>query len=472
MIDPDDDLRKVAISGLPSGLHYSGGQVQGTVSASAPAKNYEVTIKAKDETGNEATATFTITVTVPPPPPNAAPVITAPGAKSYQQGQAITAFAISVTDAEDAVTVTLSGLPSGLSYTNGQVQGTVSASATAQDYTVTISANDGVNAAVTATFTITVTAPPPPPNAAPVITAPGAKSYQQGQAITAFAISVTDAEDAVTVTLSGLPSGLSYTNGQVQGTVSASATAQDYTVNISANDGVNGAVTATFTITVTAPPPPPNSPPTISVPGNKSYQQGETITAIDFKVTDVDGDEVTVTVSGLPSGLSYTNALLQGTVSASATAQAYTVTISANDGVNTAVTGTFTITVTTPPPPNSPPTISVPGNKSYQQGETITAIDFKVTDVDGDEVTVTVSGLPSGLAYTNALLQGTVSASATAQDYTVTIRANDGVNTAVTGTFTITVTTPPPPNSPPDNLGAGQQVLSAGGDDHGHRLPR
>ena len=160
-------------------------------------------------------------------------------------------------------------------------------------------------------------------------------------------------------------------------------------------------------------------------------------------MTDEDGDEVTLTVSGLPSGLSYTNSLLQGTVSATAATQDYTVTVSADDGVNPAVTATFTITVTEPGgtrPANRLPEITVPGDQTYEQGQTITGIDFKVTDEDGDEVTLTVSGLPSGLSYTNSLLQGTVSTSATAQDYMVTVSADDGVNAAVTGTFTITIT--------------------------------
>ena len=82
-------------------------------------------------------------------PANAAPVITSPGDKTYEQGEAITFFGI---------TVTVTGLPSGLSYTDGQVQGTVAADAAVQDCTVTISADDGTNAPVTATFTITVTA--------------------------------------------------------------------------------------------------------------------------------------------------------------------------------------------------------------------------------------------------------------------------------------------------------------------------
>ena len=52
-----------------------------------------------------------------------------------------------------------------------------------------------------------------------MITDPGDKTYEQGEAITAFGITVTDADgDPVSVTLTGLPSGLSYTSDEVQGT--------------------------------------------------------------------------------------------------------------------------------------------------------------------------------------------------------------------------------------------------------------
>ena len=61
-----------------------------------------------------------------------------------------------VADAEDSPTVSLRGLPSGLSYGLGEVSGTVAPDTTAKDYPITISANDGVNAAVSATFTINV----------------------------------------------------------------------------------------------------------------------------------------------------------------------------------------------------------------------------------------------------------------------------------------------------------------------------
>ncbi|MDE2906819.1 MAG: putative Ig domain-containing protein, partial [Acidobacteriota bacterium] len=96
---------------------------------------------------------------------------------------------------------------------------------------------------------------------------------------------------------------------------------------------------------------------------------------------------------------------------------------------------------------NRPPVITAPDDKTYDQGETISAFDIEVTDADGDTVTVTVEGLPSGLSYTNGRVHGTVAADAATEDYTVTIQADDGVNAAVTETFTITVSEPVAPTA-------------------------
>ena len=192
--------------------------------------------------------------------------------------------------------MTVTGLPSGLSYTNGQVQGTVAADAAAQAYTVAVSADDGVNSAVEETFTITVTNPARARrtvNTPPVITDPGDKSYEQGKAITAFGITVTDADqDTVSVTVTGLPSGLSYTSDQVQGTVAVDAAIQDYTVTISADDGVNTAVEETFTITVT----PHWNRPTVDISGPTTPQKGKFSVRIVFseKVYGFTQSDVTV----------------------------------------------------------------------------------------------------------------------------------------------------------------------------------
>ena len=214
--------------------------------------------------------------------------------------------------------------------------------------------------------------------------------------------------------------------------MSADAAARAYRVTVTADDGVNDAVTAEFTITVTT-----NRTPTITNPGNKQYSQGQTITAFRIAVTDADGDEVTVGVSGLPAGLSWSSGQVSGTVSADAAARAYRVTVTANDGVNDAVTAEFTITVTA----NGAPMITNPGDKVYDRAEMITAFSITVSDPDDDAVTVGVSGLPTGLSWSSSsgMVSGTVSASAAAQDHTVTVTANDGVNGDVTLDFTIRV---------------------------------
>ena len=95
-----------------------------------------------------------------------------------------------------------------------------------------------------------VPTPAPIPNSPPVITNPGNKNYDQGETISAFDIMVTDAEDTPTVTLTGLPPGLSYISGEISGTINSDAATKDYVVAVFADDGSNPPASTTFTITV------------------------------------------------------------------------------------------------------------------------------------------------------------------------------------------------------------------------------
>ena len=90
---------------------------------------------------------------------------------------------------------------------------------------------------------------------------------------------------------------------------------------------------------------------------------------------------------------------------------------------------------------NSAPTIAKPEDKTYDRGDAIAPFDVAVSDADRDTVTVSVSGLPGGLTYSQATgrVSGTVAADAAARDHTVTVTADDGVNDPVTATFTIRV---------------------------------
>ncbi len=95
-------------------------------------------------------------------------------------------------------------------------------------------------------------------------------------------------------------------------------------------------------------------PPVITDPGAMAFYPGETITPFPVTVTDPDGPEtVTVTAAGFPTGLSLSDGMVSGTVSAEAAGmgypveQDYTVTVEATDGVNEPVTASFPIKVIT-----------------------------------------------------------------------------------------------------------------------------
>ena len=128
--------------------------------AITPVRTGKATIEVVDRRSG-AEAEFDVTVSLL--------TILNPGDRTYRQGEAITPIPIlylsAVTVPVGAVAVTVevtvdvSGLPAGLTWSSSSslVSGTVSADAAVRDYTVTVTANDGVNEeATTADFTITV----------------------------------------------------------------------------------------------------------------------------------------------------------------------------------------------------------------------------------------------------------------------------------------------------------------------------
>ena len=226
------------------------------------------------------------------------------------------------------------------------------ASSGSVEVTATSAADPANTASLTFRFTVAV-APQEEPaggsnggsDSAPAIANPGDKRYAQRETIAAFDIAVSGPDgDALTVGVSGLPDGLTYssTTGQVSGTVAADAAAQAYTVTVTAtaDDGANEAESAEFTITVAA-----NGPPTIVSPEDRAYDREEEITAFRIAASDPESDALTVTVTGLPDGLTWSSGQVSGTVAAAAGARDYTVTVAASDGLGEAVTGDFTIRV-------------------------------------------------------------------------------------------------------------------------------
>ena len=177
-----------------------------------------------------------------------------PGSKTIARGATAT-FALSSSLALGSSTI---GLPTSLTLTAspGAVAGplalpgsTTVSVATSQatpdgPQTVSVTANPGGR---TASATLYVDVPP-------ALHLPGPQTVDYHDPLS-FAVSVTDpdAADHVTLSATGLPAGLVFTdNGNRTGSVSGTDTAAPgtYAVTVSANDGVNPPVSGTITVTV------------------------------------------------------------------------------------------------------------------------------------------------------------------------------------------------------------------------------
>ena len=245
----------------------------------------------------------------------------------------------------------------------------------------------------------------------PEITVPEDKRYKRGETITAFDITVKDAEnDPVTVTVTGLPSGLSYSDSKVSGAVAQDAEFKDYTVTISAKDAGNDAVTATFTVTVFD-----DMPTGITLSANpSSLGEDDSATSVTVTATLNDGfrTEATVVTIDTLTGTATKDTDYTITSLASITIPAHTMS----------ATGTLTITPTDDQVVEGDETITIPGSTTAEVGLTVTSATVTLTDDDKstttptddkDSATLSISG-PTANVSEGAIATFTVTLSAAA----------------------------------------------------------
>ncbi|MGB5952355.1 MAG: putative Ig domain-containing protein [Ornithinimicrobium sp.] len=86
-----------------------------------------------------------------------------------------------------------------------------------------------------------------------------------------------------------------------------------------------------------------------------------------------------------------------------------------------------------------PPVVDLTGDRTLFEGQEV-GIPVAVSDPDGDEVAVTVDGLPDGLAYADGSISGTLAQGTLADSpYTVSVSADDGTGNTTEESFEITV---------------------------------
>jgi hypothetical protein len=428
--DPDGDSVTYSAVGLPKGLSISGsGLISGTVDTFAStggvngSGTYYVTVVAADGHGGSTSTSFNWLITHT----DVGPTLANPGNQSSIEGDSPW-FLLSASDPDgDPLTYGATGLPPGVTVDpqTGQVSGMISYTAAANSpYTVTATATDG-SVVASQTFTWTVQ------NGPPSVTYPGNQRNAQGDTVSLQIMADDPHNSPLTYSATGLPPGLGIntTTGLISGMISlTAATGSPYTVTVQASNGSQTAPqTFTWTVTHVA----------VNNPGNRTNDAGTTV-SLQIQARDNDGDPLTYGATGLPPGLSIASGtgLISGTLASNAyNGSPYTVMVTASDSTNSdKQTFTWTVTHSTF---NNPPVITNPGNQTSNEDDTI-SLAIQASDPEGDQLTYSATGLPSGLSIdaTTGIITGEIDDDAfSTSPFSVTVSVSDGNGGNASTTF-------------------------------------
>ncbi|MBE0636937.1 MAG: HYR domain-containing protein, partial [Bacteroidales bacterium] len=230
------------------------------------------------------------------------------------------------------------------------------------------------------------------------------------------------------------------------------------TVTWTATDASGNTATCTQTVTVVD-----NEPPTLTNPGNQSFNVIANTCAANYTIADPISDNCAgsmwgYSTTGATALTSSGNTIADGTGSGvlSFNTGVTTVTLTGTDGTNSASSVSFTVTVLD----NETPTLANPGDHTINVIANTCASNFTIADPISDNCTGSMWGYSTTGATTltssgNTIADGTGSGvlSFNTGVTTVTLNGTDGTNTATTVSFTVTVVdNQPPVITCPDNI--------------------
>ena len=415
-----------------------------------------VTVTVTDNGTGALTDSETFTITVGDT--NLAPVLAAIGNQSVNEGATLT-FTASATDADlpsqsltyslDAASIalgmTINSSTGAFSWTPAESQGGLTPSVT-----ITVTDNGSGNLTDSESFTITVG----DINLAPVLTAIGNQSVNEGATLS-FTATATDADvpaqtltyslDAASIALGmsidANSGAFSWTPTEAQGGLTPSVT-----ITVTDNGTGNLTDSETFTITVGD----TNVAPVLAAIGNQSVNEGATLS---FTATASDADlpsqslSYSLDAASLALGMSinsstgvfsWTPTEAQGGLTPSVT-----ITVTDNGSGNLTDSETFTITVGDT---NLAPVLTAIGNRSVNEGATL-SFTASATDADLPSQTLTYSLDAASLALGMSINASTGTFSWTPTEaqggmtpsVTVTVTDNGSGTLTDSETFTITV---------------------------------
>ncbi|AZR72907.1 hypothetical protein BBF96_05585 [Anoxybacter fermentans] len=378
-------------------------------------------------TGSELSTSETITITVNNV--DRPPVLNPIGNKTVDEYSELS-FVVTANDPDnEPITYSVSGLPSGATI-NSQT-GEFSWTPTIDDigtYTATFTAaSNGAEDSETITIEVKDV------EFAPVLDPIGDKTAYENEELT-FTVTATDLDqDPLTYSVSGDSKVTDKFDPATQ-TFSWIPTYNDegtYTITFEVRDNKGNTDSETITITVIV-----DHPPVLDPIGDKSVDEYSELSFI-VTASDPDGDPITYSVSGLPSG---------ATINSQTGEFSWTPTI---DDIGT-YTATFTATSNTKSDSEIitivvndvefPPVLDPIGDKSVNENEELT-FTVTATDLDQDLLTYSVSGDSKVTDKFDPATQ-TFSWIPTYDDagtYTITFKVSDGKGNTDSETITITV---------------------------------
>ena len=469
--DPENDNLTYALSGTDTSdliIDPSSGAISfiNTPNYEAPtdANNdnvYQVTLQVSDDNGNTASQALTISVT----DVNEAPTITPENSVSITENTSGTVYSASATDPEsDPLTYALSGTdtndfiidPSSgaISFANTPNYEAPTDDNTDNIYQVTLEVSDDNGYTANQALTISVT----DVNEAPTITSETSASILENTSGTIYSASATDPEnDNITYALSGTdtsdliidPSSgaISFINTPDYESPTDANNDNAYQVTLQVYDDNGYTTSQALTISVTD----VNEEPTITSENSVSITENTSGTIYSASATDPEGDNLTYALSGTDTNdfiinsssgaLSFTNNPDYETPTDDDTNNVYQVTLEVSDSNANTASQELTISVTGV---NEAPIITSATSANIPENNTTTIYTASATDPENNNLTYSLSGTDASyfnigsssgaLSFTNNPDYETPTDADTNNVYQVTLQvSDDNGNTASQG---------------------------------------